>query len=83
MKATIKQARNNDRNLKVLISGQGHWRIKCDYRGKEISCITTNSIDVDNWNSEEWETDKDGKNMIKQGYENLCSEIIYANKNRK
>ena len=34
MKATIKQAENNDRNLTISLSGYGHWKISCDYRKK-------------------------------------------------
>lgn len=79
MKATISQAERNDRNLEIRMTGYGHWRISCEYRGKNISTVTTNSSAVDDFNSEFGETDHYGCNRRKQGYERLCSEIIRAN----
>jgi hypothetical protein len=81
MKATIKQAIRNERNLTVLKTGYGHWKIECDYRGKRISTTTTNSIAVDNWNSDHFERDQYGCNRIKTGYQDLCSEIIRKSNN--
>lgn len=52
MTATIKQAENNEINLSIRMTGYGHWKIECDYRNKRISATTTNSIAVDNFNSE-------------------------------
>lgn len=79
MKATIKQAIRNDRNLTVIMTGYGHWRIECDYRGKRIGTTTTNSVSVDDWNSGHYERDQDGFNRRKKGYEDLINEIIRAN----
>lgn len=78
MKATIKQAENNERNLTIKMTGYGHWRVSMDYRGKTISTVTNNSIAVDDFNSEFGEK-KDGCNRRKVGYESLCNEIIRAN----
>lgn len=78
MKATIKQAENNERNLTIKMAGYGHWRVSMDYRGKTISTVTTNSMAVDDFNSEFGEK-KHGYNRRKSGYEALCNEIIRAN----
>lgn len=80
MKATIKQAESNERNLSISFRSYGHWRIECDYYGKRISCITTDSIAIDDFNSEFDEKDEDGFNRRLQGYTSLCSEIIRKNK---
>jgi hypothetical protein len=80
MKATIKQAEQNQRNLSIMSTGRGHYRIECDYRGKNIYTITTNTMAIDNFNSEMGEK-IDGRNRIKEGYENLCNEIIRKNSN--
>jgi len=78
MKATIKQAETNERNLKVIPSGYGHWEISCNYKGKKLSCITSNSKEVDNFNSDSGEK-LNGENRIKKGYEALINEIIRKN----
>jgi len=80
MKATIKQAEQNKRNLSIMSTGRGHYRIECDYRGKTIYTVTTNTMEIDNFNSEMGEK-IDGRNRIKEGYENLCNEIIRKNSN--
>jgi len=79
MKATISQAEKNERNLTVRPSGYGHWKIECDYRGKRIRTTTSDSISVDNFNSEFGEKDKHGTNRRKIGYIELCQEIIDSN----
>lgn len=78
MKATINQAESNERNLKIEMSGYGHWKISIDYRGKRISTTTTNSVAVDNFKSEYGEK-QDGRNRVKEGYEDLCNEVIRDN----
>lgn len=78
MKATVRQAEMNERNLIISPTGRGHYRISCDYRGKTISTITTNTRGIDDFNSELGEL-VDGCNRIKQGYEILINEIIRAN----
>lgn len=57
----------------------GHWRISTDYYGKEISCITTNSIAIDNYNSEDDER-KGRKLRRKMGAADLRNEIISYHK---
>ena len=78
MRATIKQAEYNERNLSIKMTGYGHWRIECDYRNKRISATTTNSIAVDDFNSE-FGDKQDGVNRRKAGYESLINEIINKN----
>lgn len=79
MKATIKQAENNDRNLTISLSGYGHWKISCDYRNKRISTVTTNSEAVDSFKAQFGEKTIDGYNRRLAGYITLCEEIIYNN----
>jgi hypothetical protein len=64
---------DNKRNLSIVSSGFGHWRIECDYRRKRIHTVTHNSIDVDNFRSQ-------SITRIKQGYKNLIQQIINDNK---
>lgn len=78
MKATISQAEQNERNLSIRMTGYGHWKVECDFRGKRISTTTTNSIAVDNFNSEFGEK-QEGRNRRKEGYEDLINEIIREN----
>jgi hypothetical protein len=76
MRATIDQAEKNERNLSITKTGYGHWRIECDYRGKRIGTVTTDSQSVDDFNSEFGEKDPDGFNRRKQGYQMLVNRII-------
>ena len=80
MKATISQAEKNERNLSIISTGRGHYRIECDFRGKTISAVTTNTMAIDNFNSEIGEK-MNGRNRMKEGYEDLCNEIIRKNLN--
>lgn len=81
MKATIKEAENNARYLRIQFNGYGHYKIEADIRGKRKSCITTDSRAVDDFNSEFGEKDERTKeNLRKRGYETLINEIIYSNK---
>ena len=79
MKATLKQAQRNERNLSVMKTGFGHWKVSCDYRGKRISTTTTDSVSVDLWNSDPTERTCQGYPML-MGYRTLCAEIVRANK---
>ena len=81
MKATIKQAESNERNLSIRMTSYGHWKIECDFRNKRISTVTTNSSAIDDFNSEFGEKDCCGYNRRKQGYESLINEIIRKNEN--
>ena len=81
MKATIKQAENNEKNLSIQQKGYGHWKIECDYYGERISTVTTNSISIDDFRSEFGEKDEDNCNRRLTGYVSLCEEIIRKNKN--
>ncbi len=80
MRATIKQAEQNQRNLLIMSTGRGHYRIECDYRGKRIYTITTNTMAIDDFNSEFGEK-MDGRNRMKEGYECLVNTIIRDNQN--
>ena len=80
MKATIKQAEQNERNLSIMSTGRGHYRIECDYRCKRIYTITTNTMAIDDFNSEFGEK-MDGRNRMKEGYECLVNTIIRDNQN--
>jgi hypothetical protein len=79
MKTSISNAERNERNLTITKTGYGHWKISCDYRGKRISTVTTNSMAVDNFNSEFGEKDGRGFNRRKEGYQDLINEIIRNN----
>lgn len=79
MKATIRQAEENEKNLSIRKTGYGHWRIECDYKNSRIHTTTTNSMAVDDFNSEFGEKDQYRVNRRKQGYEQLCRQIIYDN----
>ncbi len=79
MKASIKQALTNERDLRVKKIGYGHWRISCKYRDIVIHAVTIDSIAIDDYNSDPYEK-KDGRNRVKQGYEALINHIIRANK---
>jgi hypothetical protein len=76
MKVTIQEAVDNKRNLRIAPTGSyGHFLISCDYRGKTISCVTTNTVDIDNFRSDDNEKIR-GCNRVKEGYEKLCKKII-------
>ena len=75
MRATIRQSEDNEKNLDIKFSGYGQYTLSMDYRGRRVSCHSTNSIDVDNFNSEFGEK-KSGRNRRKTGYVNLCNEIL-------
>lgn len=68
----------NDYNLEIRQTGYGHWRITTTHYGKDISCTTTNSKAIDDYNSEDGERDR-GRLRKKQGYELLRLECIRAN----
>lgn len=62
------------KNLTIKFNGYGHWKIECDYRGKRISTVTTNSQAIDDYNSDE--SERDGRVLRKiRGYKTLIAEI--------
>ena len=58
------------RNLTILFSGYGHWKIGTRHYGQLIYTITTNSSAID-----------DAKDGIKKAISALRKEIISNNKN--
>ena len=76
MKATILEAQRNVRNLSVIPSGHGFWKIECDFYNRRYSFITADSRAVDNFNSEFWQKTPSGHNRRLQGYLSLCSYIF-------
>lgn len=72
-RSTKKDAYNNERMLEVHRTGYGTWTISCEYRGKTHTCITHNSVAVDEWYSED-----DAERRL--GYIALCSEIARNSK---
>ncbi len=82
MKATIKQAEKNERDLSIEFNGYGHFKIGCEYKGKRIYTTSTDSEAVDNFKSEFGEKNHWGRNARKSGYVTLINEIIEANKKR-
>jgi hypothetical protein len=61
--------------IRIESAGYGHKRITVEYRGKQISGITTNMPAVDDYNSEEGE--RDGRELKrKRGYTSLRNEVV-------
>ena len=71
----------NERGLRIEKTGYGHWKASCIYRGKRISTVTTDSVAVDLWNSDE-DDKKQGQNAVRLGYNSLIWQIVRANKDR-
>jgi hypothetical protein len=67
-------------DLSILPAGYGHWKITTTYYGKTITCITTDSMAVDDYNSVEGERNLYRQLRTKAGYEALRSECISKNK---
>lgn len=62
-------------SILVQMIGYGHYKVGTSFRGKMRSTITTNTLALDDWNSEDDE--KDGKESRKlRGYRALRAEII-------
>lgn len=60
-------------------TGYGHWKVSTMYYGKLISTTTTDSIAIDDYNSDPYE--KEGRRLRKlSGYNALREEIIRDNK---
>lgn len=59
--------------LEIQETGYGHWKITTTHYNKVISCTTTNSTAIDDYNSE------DGSIKLR-GYKSLREEIIRKNK---
>ena len=65
----------------IVKTGYGHWRVTFTYRGRNISCTTTNSLAVDAMALHEWERRRGacGYSTCKQGYMTLYDECKRAN----
>ena len=67
------------KTISIKKTGYGHWLISMEYRRKTISTTTTNSMAVDDFNSDIDE--KQGRKLRwKAGYEQLKAELILKNK---
>lgn len=67
-------------DLQIKFSGYGHWKITTAYYGKKICCTTTNSMAIDDFNSDEFE--REGRELRKKrGYNILRSEVVRNYKN--
>ena len=69
-------------NLEIRKTGYGHWKISMEYYGKTISTITTDSVSIDDYNSNDG--DKDGRQLRrKRGFTVLKNAIVRQFKNSK
>jgi hypothetical protein len=66
------------KTINITKTGYGHWKISMIYRNKLITCTTTNSMAVDDFNSAIYEK-KGRKLRWKAGYEELKTELIMSN----
>lgn len=57
----------------IQFHSYGHWKISTEHYGKKISCITTNSRAVDDY-------EDDDEHISARGLKSLRSEIIESNK---
>lgn len=65
--------------LTIRQTGYGHWKITTTHYGKEISTITTDSVSIDDYNSDPEE--REGRRLRKlSGYNSLRGQIIRDNK---
>ena len=78
MRITLKEAKSNARNLRIVKTGFGCWSISRDYRGKCLKTITHDSVSMDNYNSDPDERRRWGHPFL-IGYRSLCSHIIRDN----
>lgn len=63
------------KQITILPSGYGHWKISMQYYNKTIITITNNSQAIDDYKSEDWE--KDGRVLRKnRGYNLLKNELV-------
>lgn len=62
-------------NLTVKFTSYGHWKISTKHYNNEISCTTTNSQAIDDFNSDPKEKEGRTKKMLR-GYNQLRKEII-------
>jgi len=66
------------KTIHIQQKGYGHWKISMEYRNRIISCVTTDSMAVDDFNSSIDE--KQGRKLRwKAGYEQLKRELIMSN----
>lgn len=68
--------------IQIQQTGYGHWRVTTEYRGKLISCTTTDSISIDNYRSDMSDRERGVMGQTrKQAAQSLRSQIIRANQN--
>lgn len=75
MSYTIKQSQTNHHSLNIRFLSYGHWEISAVIRGKLKKCVTTDSIAVDNYNSDTWELNSHKKNIKYLGYVTLLNKL--------
>jgi hypothetical protein len=80
MNITLRSAKSNKHNLKIKMSGYGHWLLSMTYRKKTIYCTTTDSEAIDDYNCDEFEK-KDRRFRLLSGYSILVHELILKNSN--
>lgn len=66
----------------ITSCGYGHWRVVIKFRGKEYSCITTNSLAYDMRNWEKGEPTNCGYRTRKQALKALYDECVRKNELR-
>jgi len=67
------------KHIQIQFSGYGHWKISTTIRGKEKQTITTNSIAVDNYNSDMNDRERGAMGQTKkQAAKSLYNEIARA-----
>lgn len=64
-----------EKPITINFVSHGHWRITMNHYNKNLSCITNNSVAVDEYRSEENERDSEGIVWLR-GYKTLKNEIL-------
>lgn len=68
--------------IQIQQTGYDHWKITTSYRGKQISCTTTDSISIDNYRSDMDDRERGVMGQTrKQAAQSLRNQIIRANHN--
>jgi hypothetical protein len=70
-------------SISIQQTGYGHWKISTQFRNTVISCITTDSVSIDNYRSDLCDREKGAFGQTrKQAATSLYNEIVRANKNQ-